>query len=167
MGITPYSPTQKKKLRDTMPLYCAYACAHEWKIGYDQGRRFYYYSTLGSSYATLDCSGFVGNVFWNAMHDTAIYIHDPLDGRYQGVGNTWSMERWLRGNGKLITTQGYLVGDITRYGEGLHAHTTICTKRGTALTADWTSHGREAGPLVVKLGYRDDLIGVWRHPALA
>jgi hypothetical protein len=150
-----------------MPPYCAFAVANEWKIHYDQGRRFFYYSRLGASYCSLDCSAFLGNVYWAAMHSTGIYIHDPLDGLYQGVGNTASSERWLRANGTRITTQPFLVGDITRWGYGLHAHTAVCVKRGTDATADWCSHGREAGPLIVKIGYRDDLVGTWRHPALA
>lgn len=167
MPIKPLSPTDKKKIRDTIPPYCAKAVANEWRVHYSWARRFYYYSNLGSSYAVLDCSGLVGNVFWNAMHDTGIYLHDPLDGKYQGVGNTASMENWLRANGKRVTTQGYLVGDIARWGTGNASHTAVCSKRGTAKTAEWTSHGREAGPVVVNLNYRTDLVGVWRHPALA
>jgi hypothetical protein len=45
-------------------------------------------------------------------------------------------------------------------------HTAICSKAGSASVSEWTSHGSEGGPKVVRLHYRDDIAGVWRHPAL-
>lgn len=160
------NPTQKKKVRSSITVYCDGARANEPNIHYSQQRPFHYYDTLRFGFVVLDCSGFVGNCFWNAMHDTGIYLHDVCDYRYTGYGNTWSIEAYLRAHGKRVTTQGFLVGDVARWGQGNHAHTAICSKAGTSKTSQWTSHGREAGPNLVTLHYRDDLVGVWRHPAL-
>ncbi len=161
------TPTQKQKLRSTIVAYCKAAVANERNISYSQQRPFYYYNNIGAGHVVLDCSGFVGNVYWNAMHDTGIFVHDPLDWRYTGYGWTGSLESYLRTFGKRVTEDnGYLVGDIARWGTGNHAHTAVCSKAGTAALAQWTSHGSEAGPLIVKLHYRNDLVGVWRHPAL-
>ncbi len=161
------TPTQKKKIREAMAAYCKQAVANEWNISYSQQRPFHYYQNIGTGHAVLDCSGFVGNVYHAAMHTTAVFMHDPLDYRYTGYGWTGSLEAYLRVFGKRVTEDnGYLVGDVARWGTGNHAHTAVCSKAGSASTAQWTSHGREAGPDVVKLHYRSDLVGVWRHPAL-
>jgi hypothetical protein len=161
------TPTEKKRIRAAIVAYCAEARGNEPRIHYSQQRPFRYYPHIGFGPATLDCSGFVGNVFAAAMHRAGVWLHDPLDEQYAGEGYTGTLERYLRAHGKRVgEANGYLVGDITRYGEGEHAHTTVCSKAGSGGASRWTSHGREAGPVEVRLGYRDDLIGVWRHPGL-
>ncbi len=161
------SPTQKKKVRASIASYCQQAVANEPHIAYSQQRPFRYYDNIGRGFVVLDCSGFVGNVMWNAQHDCKVYIHDVLDYRYTGYGWTGSLEAYLRAHGRrVIEANGYLVGDIARWGQGNRAHTAICSKKGSAVTADWTSHGRESGPNLCKLRYRDDLVGVWRAPEL-
>ena len=165
--MTKLTPTQKKDVRESIAVYCAAAVANEPNIHYSRQRPFRYYDHIGVGFVVLDCSGFVGNVFWNAMHDTHVYLHDVCDYRYTGYGNTSSIEAFLRRQGKRVTeANGYLVGDVARWGVGNHAHTAVCSKAGSASAAVFTSHGREAGPNPVKLGYRSDLIGTWRHPAL-
>jgi hypothetical protein len=156
------NPTQKKKARTLVTAYCYNARANEPRIMYDQRRPFPFVDVIGVGWHTLDCSGFVINCFWNAGHDLEVYLADPSGQKYSGYGNTWTMETWLRANGKRITTQGFLVGDIAMY----DGHTTVCSKRGTGQSSWWTSHGTEAGPVEVKLAYRTDLHGVWRHPRL-
>jgi hypothetical protein len=163
----PLTPTLKKKVRSSITLYCQAAVANEPHISYSQQRPFRYYDQIGRGYVVLDCSGFIGNCMWNASHDVGVYIHDPLDYRYTGYGWTGSLEAYLRAHGRrVVEANGFLVGDIARWGEGNHAHTAICSKAGSAATSWFTSHGREAGPNWCKLGYRNDLVGVWRHPAL-
>lgn len=160
-------PTRKKKVRAKVVTYCAQAVANEPRIHYSMQRPFHFYSDIGVGYVVLDCSGFVCNVFWNAMHDLGIFLHDPVDERYTGWGNTWSLETYLRSHGKRVNdVNGYLVGDIVRWGQGEDSHTAVCSKAGSTVTARFTSHGREGGPVVVNLRYRSDLVGVWRHPAL-
>ena len=155
-------PTLKKKVRASISGYCKQAVGNEPRIHYAQTRPFPLVDTIGVGWHTLDCSGFVVNCFWNASHDLKVYVADPSGMKFSGYGNTWTMETWLRKNGKKVTeANGYLVGDIVMY----DGHTAICSKAGTAGTSEWTSHGSEGGPRVVKLGYRDDIQGVWRHPA--
>lgn len=155
-------PTVKKKVRQSIAGWCAAAVSNEQRIHYSQRRPFPFVDLIGYGWHTLDCSGFVVNAFWNASHDLQTYVADPSGMRYSGWGSTFSMEPWLRDHGKRVTTQPYLVGDIAMF----DGHTMICTTRGTAATSRWTSHGSEGGPDVRLLGYRGDLRGVWRHPAL-
>lgn len=156
------TPTQKRRLRDSIAAYCAAAVRNEERIHYSQARPFPFVDVIGAGWHTLDCSGFVVNAFWNASHDTEIYLRDPSGQNFSGWGNTWTMETWLRANGSPVTSQPLLVGDIAMY----DGHTTVCSKRGTRQTARFTSHGSEGGPDVRTLLYRRDLVGVWRHPVL-
>ncbi len=166
------TPTQKKNTRDSISGSCTAARANEPRIHYSQQRPFPFVDHIGTGWHTLDCSGFVVNCFWNAMHDLNVYIADPSGQKYSGWGSTFTMEPWLKAHGKRVTeTNGYLVGDVALYfhldedGDP-HGHTMICSKPGTAAMSDWTSHGTEGGPKIAKLHYRTDLTGVWRHPAL-
>lgn len=157
------TPTQKKKARDSIAAYCKAARANEPKIHYSQARPFPFVDDIAHNWHTLDCSGFVVNCFWNAMHDTAVYLPDPSGQKYSGYGNTWTMEAWLRANGKRVTSQPYLVGDVAMF----DGHTMICHAKATGGAAlAWTSHGSEGGPGLRSLNYRLDLRGVWRHPGL-
>ncbi len=157
------SPTKKKKTRESISAYCAGARGNETRIHYSQGRPFPFVDRIDTGWHTLDCSGFVINCFWNASHDLRVYITDPSGQRMSGYGNTWTMESWLRKNGKRVAeVNGYLVGDIAMF----DGHTMICSKSGTTNSSEWTSHGSEGGPDKRSLRYRGDLVGVWRHPAL-
>jgi hypothetical protein len=157
------SPTEKKKVRASVSRYCHEAVYNEPRIHYSQQRPFPFIDTIGTGWHTLDCSGFVVNCFWNASHDLKVYLEDPSGMRNSGYGNTWTMESWLRHHGKrVVEANGYLVGDIVMY----DGHTAICSKAGSGSVSEWTSHGSEGGPKVVKLHYRDDVQGVWRHPRL-
>ena len=162
------TPTQKQKFRAKLAEWCAAARANEPRVHYSQQRpfRFYGLHAIGHDFCVLDCSGFVGSAFHYASIETT-FARDPLDEHYSGYGNTGTAETYLRAHGKKVTeANGYLVGDIARWGIGNHAHMAVCSKAGTAKLAEWTSHGSEAGPWVVRLGYRSDLVGVWRHPGL-
>jgi len=159
----PLTPTQKKKIRDSISGYCAAAVRNEPRIHYSQTRPFPFVDVIGAGWHTLDCSGFVINCFWNAGHDLKVYIADPSGQKNSGYGNTWTMETWLRTNGKrVVEANGYLVGDIAMY----DGHTAVCSKAGNATAAEFTSHGSEGGPKIVRLRYRNDLVGCWRHPSL-
>jgi hypothetical protein len=157
------TPTQKKKFRQSISVYCAAAVSNEPRIHYSQRRPFPFVDLIGYGWHTLDCSGFVINCFWNAHHDLEIYVRDPGGMRFSGWGSTYSMEPWLRANGRrVVEANGYLVGDIAMF----DGHTMICSKAGSAKASEWTSHGSEGGPDLWKLHYRPDLVGCWRHPAL-
>ncbi len=157
------NPTQKKKARENIAATCKNAVANEPRIHYSQLRPFSFIDHIETGWHTLDCSGFVINCFWNAMHDLHLYIADLSGQKYSGYGNTWTMQSWLSTNGKNVTKQPqYWVGDIAMY----DGHTTVCSTAGTALSSSWTSHGSEGGPVLRALHYRPDLVGVYRHPAL-
>lgn len=156
------TPTQKKRVRESIAAYCAAAVRNEPRIHYSQARPFRFVDVIGVGWHTLDCSGFVICCYWNASHDVGVYLPDPSGQKFSGYGNTWTLEAWLREHGKRVTSQPHLVGDVALY----DGHTTICSKRGTRVTARFTSHGSEGGPDVRTLDYRSDLRGVWRHPAL-
>lgn len=158
------TPTEKKKIRESISGYCQAAVRNEPRIHYSQARPFPFVDQPGAGWHTLDCSGYVINCFWNAGHDLKVYLEDPSGQRNSGYGNTWTMEAWLRKNGKrVVEANGYLVGDIAMY----DGHTAVCSKAGSASAAEFTSHGSEGGPKVVRLNYRPDLVGCWRHPSLA
>ncbi len=157
------SPTVKKKIRSSIQAYCQGGRANEPKISYSQARPFRFMDRPDIGWHVADCSSWVINCYWNAGHDLKVYIADPSGQKYSGYGSTYTLEPWLRKNGKRVREpNGYLVGDIAMY----NGHTTICTKAGSASGSDWTSHGSQSGPKLVKLRYRGDLVGVWRHPAL-
>ncbi len=153
----PLTPTQKKHVRESISFYCAAAVANEPRIHYAQTRPFPLIDTIATGWHTLDCSGFVVNCFWNAMHDLKVYIADPSAQKY-----TWTMETWLQAHGKKTNEiNGYLVGDIAMF----DGHTMICSKAGSAKSSVWTSHGQESGPEPRDLNYRPGA-RVYRHPAL-
>jgi hypothetical protein len=161
------SPTEKKKVRAHITKYCQTAELNQWRWHYSQQRPFRYVNDPASSYVVGDCSAYVSIVYHDCMHDLGIYIADPLGMKYTGWGYTGTLEHFLRANGKrVVEANGYLVGDIARWGEGSHAHTAVCRKAGSAKVAVWSSFGSESGPKPVLLGYRSDLVGVWRHPGL-
>lgn len=93
-------------------------------------------------------------------------VRDPLNQHYSGWGYTGTSIDYL--DAHPIGNDRYFVGDLAFYGTS-HSnttHMTVCRKGGTRETALWSSHGTEAGPYAVKLHYRGDLVGVYRHPAL-
>ncbi len=164
----PGTPTQKKKVREHIPTYCLSAERNEVAWHYSQARPFRYINNPSQDWVVADCSAYISIVFHDAMHDLGIFLADPLGYKYRGIGNTASMEAWLRSNGTTVPrTHKLLVGDIARWGYGATAHTAIVRLAGTWSAAVLSSFGREAGPLPVHVDYRDDFVGMWRHPALA
>lgn len=165
----PLTPTKKKTVRSKIASYCLRAEANERHWHYSQQRPYRFVDNPDSRWVVADCSSYVAIVFHDAMHDTGIYLADPLGMRYTGYGYTGTMLDWLDEHGKRAPAGKYLVGDIALWGPSWSrtTHTAVCRKSGTAITAVWSSHGNEGSPEPVKLHYHPDpLIGVWRHPAL-
>lgn len=157
------TPTQKKNARADIVAYTAAAQANELAWHYSQQRPYMIVPNPRASRIVGDCSAYVANVFRHASHAASVRLADPLGYDYDGWGNTWTEETWLRAHGKHVTeANGFLVGDIAVY----RGHTTVCRKAGSATTSQWSSFGSETGPKPEPLHYRDDLIGVWRHPGL-
>ena len=161
------TPNQKKLVRSKMTDFCVRAEAHENVWHYTQQRPFHGFGVVPEQWHANDCSGYVSLVFNWAMHQTGLYLADPLGWSYSGWGNTGSEILWLRKHGKHIENNVFYVGDLAVYGDwGNTEHTTVCRKNGSASTSRWSSFGSESGPKPEGLKYRSDLIGVWRHPAL-
>ena len=157
------TPTQKKKARAAAVSYTGTAQARELHWHYSQQRPYMIVPDPAASRIVGDCSAYVANVFRHAWKESGLYLADPLGYHYDGWGNTWTEETWLRQHGKRVTeANGFLVLDIAVY----RGHTTVCRKDGTASGSVWSSFGSETGPKPEPLHYRDDLIGVWRHPGL-
>jgi len=162
------SPTKKKKLRKAMAAFCVLAESNERRWHYSQSRPITGYGLPASSYHVADCSGYVALVFDHAVHTAGAFLVSPL-GSPHGWGYTGTELDFLRAHGKrVVEANGYLVGDLAVYGQrgSDGSHTTVCRKAGSASTSVWSSHGSERGPVPVKLNYRDDLLGCWRHPGL-
>lgn len=164
------TPTQKKLVRAHMARYCQNAEANQRRWHYSQQRPFRYVDNPNSSNVVADCSGYVSIVYHDAMHDTGIFLADPLGYRYTGYGYTGSQLDWLKDNGRRVPLdKTFFVGDMVIYGdsEWRTVHTSICRKNGTRKTAIFSSNGNENAPQPTNIDYHPDpIIGVWRHPAL-
>lgn len=164
MGMS-LEPNQKKAVRLAIVDYCKRAEAHQIVWNYSQQRPFHGFGIAPERHHVNDCSGYISLAFNWAMHECHVYMPDPLDERYSGYGNTTSCYEYLRRY--KAPADKYLVGDIALFAVGtLHAHVVICRVKGTRETSVWSSNGSESAPNKVKLGYRRDLTGVFRHPSL-
>lgn len=161
------TPTEKKRVRAAVSNYCRRAEQAQLLWHYSQQRPYTGLGVEPERRHVNDCSSFVALVFHYAMGQTGLYLADPLGYSYGGWGYTGSQLDWLEKHGSRVPLDHrFYTGDMALYGAGFPSHTTICRYNGLQGAALWSSHGNEGGPNVVKLHYRDDLIGVWRHPAL-
>lgn len=154
----PKPPTEADRIRGAMADFCLRAEARDELWHYTQRRP---YSGLGEVPERThynDCSSYVCLAYFWARTQTGIRIPDPAGYAYKGWGNTWDN---LDGHPRVQSP--FMVGDLAHY-EG---HVTICRKTGAAGDSAWSSFGREAGPEVVGLHYRSDLLFVCRPPLIA
>jgi hypothetical protein len=161
------TPTQKLKVRKAISAYCLKAEQNQLLFHYSQARPFRYKEPDVVQF--LDCSGYVAVAYWHAMHDTGIYLADPLGMKMTGWGWTGSEIAWLRTHGKPAPAGKWLVGDLVLYGHSASqtVHTAICRTAGDDRTSWWSSNGNEHAPERVRIGYHPDpIVGVYRHPAL-
>ena len=168
------TPTEKTKVRAAISNYCERAEAARLAWYYAQIRP---YSGLGIApelHHVDDCSAYVALAFNWAMHETGIYLLDPLNERYSGLGNTATEYAFLKPH--PAPAGKYLVGDMAIFGTEWHTvHTSICRKAGTAKTAVFSSNGHENwvfaldAPEPISLDaemFKQNLVGVFRHPQL-
>ena len=158
-------PDAKKAFRTELAEYCRLAERHEARWHYSQRRPYTGLGDAPQTYHVNDCSGYVALVFHWAGRHTGHSVHDPLDENYSGWGYTGSSYPYL--NDHRAPADKYRIGDVAFYGSSSNTtHMTVCRKAGTGETSLWSSFGQEAGPMAVKLRYRRDLVGAYRHPAL-
>lgn len=157
---------QKTAFKDELEEYCKLAERYEARWHYTQQRPYTGLGTAPQTFHRDDCSSYVALAFYWAAKHTGVSVRDPLNFNYSGYGNTQSAIEWL--DEYAISPKNYRRADIAIYGtRSLTKHMTVCRKWGSKTTSVWSSFGREAGPNQTKLLYRDDLVAVYRHPALA
>lgn len=162
----PLSPTAKKEFRIELAAYCKLAEQYEARWHYSQRRPYTGLGAAPQTYHVNDCSGYVALCFYWAGRHSGHTVHDPLDEHYSGWGYTGTSITYL--DAHKAPVDKYRIGDVAFYGTS-HSnttHMTVCRKAGTSETSVWSSFGQEAGPQPVKLHYRRDLLGAYRHPAL-
>jgi hypothetical protein len=168
----PLTPTQKKKVRQAISVYCLRAEEFRMNRGYSQRRPVIGYGLNASDDQLDDCSGFVSKVLYKAGQIVKVHIEDVLGFNYSGYGNTESMQTFLT---HAAPAGKYLIGDIALWGRNDWdtTHTAICRKAGNKTTAIFTSHGHQSwrfaddAPEPITLpNFPEHLIGVFRHPAL-
>jgi hypothetical protein len=168
------TPTQKQKVRKQITAFCSLAEANRLKWDYAQVRPFHGFGAPANVIHVADCSAFISLVFNWAMHETGIYLPDPLDRKYSGLGYTGTELDFLRRHPAPVDK--YLVGDMAIFGTPSNTvHTSICRKAGTTATAIFTSNGHESwifnrdAPEPISLSHEkalQHLVGVYRHPSL-
>ena len=160
------TPTQKKNLRFEISRFCLVAEKYEARWHYSQARP---YTGLGVAPAYThynDCSSYTALAYFWAAHMAEVPVADPLGAHFSGTGNTDTEYQFLKAHHAPVDR--YRVGDIALYlKRGYeHHHATICRTAGTGATAWFSSFGGEGEPGGRRLHYRNDLTGVYRHPAL-
>jgi len=168
------SPIQKKKVRAAITTYCTIAEANRLRRHYSRFRPIRGLGLPPDAYQMDDCSGFdAKTIFW-AMHQTGIWLPDPLNEHWTGWGYTGTQYDYLKDH--PAPPEKFLVGDMAIMGTPSNTvHTMICRKAGNTNTAIFTSHGHESwifdrdAPEPVSLTHakvRQALVGVFRLPAL-
>ena len=167
------TPTQKAAVRRQIADYCLRAEANRLRWTYAEQRPFHGFGQPPEDRHVADCSAYVSLAFNWAMHQTGIYLADPLDERYSGWGYTGTELNYLKGH---PAPEGkYLVGDMAIFGTWSNTiHTAICRKPG-GLGAILSSNGHgstifvQDAPepvTVAAAAAAQPLVGIFRHPAL-
>ena len=160
------TPAQKTAFKEEIEHFCKLAEQYETRWHYTQRRPYTGLGTAPQTFHSDDCSSYVALVFYWAAKHTGVGAHDPLNFNYSGYGNTQSAVEWL--DEYAINPKNYRRGDIAIYGTRSRTkHMTVCRGYGSPAKSVWSSFGQEAGPQKVTLHYRTDLVGTYRHPALA
>jgi hypothetical protein len=162
------TPNQKKAARYLIRRYCERSVAARPGIHYSQARPMTHLGVPPEKGFTADCSGFATSAFfWADKYTQKFKVEDPNGLGYNGTGYTGTL---LANNRKrrVPLEHKMFVGDMALYGPslGYTTHVCICMKSGSADSSEWASHGSEAGPYVVRLKYRSDLLCVVRGKSL-
>ncbi len=168
------TPTQKSAVRKQIADFCARAEANRLKWNYAQIRPYSGIGVPPELHHVDDCSAYVALAFNWAMHKTGLYLADPLNEHYSGLGYTGTQLAFLAPHQAPVDR--YLIGDMPIFGTLANTvHTSICRKAGTSKTAIFSSNGHENwifnldAPEPISLDSekaQQNLVGVYRHPAL-
>ena len=165
-------PAQKLSVRNAITSYCLLAERSRLRWTYVEQRPFHGFGVPADQPHIADCSAYVSLSFNWAMHQTGIYLADPLGERYNGTGYTGTEYDFLKAHAAPVNK--YLVGDVAIWGTPTATiHTAICRKAGTGTSALFSSNGgqsvsfNEDSPHAYTLAQAaQPLVGVFRHPAL-
>ena len=157
---------RRKAIRTVIKRYLAKARANQPDIHYSQWRPTNIHAPNGEW--STDCSGLVINAYHWADLWLPYLVKDPGGYGYTGIGNTTTILATNKRR-RVPLDRKFFVGDMALFGPSLSntKHVIICHQNGDRHTALWTSHGSEAGPYAVYLGYRSDLLCVVRAESLA
>jgi hypothetical protein len=136
------------------------AYSHRGAIHYTQGSRrwdgiakgLHAYRGRYPNYA--DCSAFATWCLWNGMH-LEHGVRDVVNGLGWRAGYTGTMLN----HGHAVSRSSLLAGDLVIYGHGFPGHHVAIYVGGGKVI----SHGSEAGPLLLPVGYRGDVMACRRY----
>lgn len=170
------TPTQKRHFREALAEYGDRAERARLTRNYTQ-QRYYTGLALAPDHAQDDdCSAYTAKASYWAMHESGVFVPDPLNYSYRGLGNTGTSYLYVKGH--AAPTGKYLVGDLAFFSHGggtAISHMSWCKKAGTAKTSVFSSHGHQSwifgldAPEPISLAdesVRQHLVGVFRPPAL-
>lgn len=171
---------QKENVRNLLALFCDGAERARLNWTYVEQRPFHGFGESPAAAHVADCSAYVSLCFNWAMHESGIYLADPLGEHYSGYGYTGTeLAFFLRYGEQVPHGNPVLVGDCAIFGTASNTiHTAICKLRsgaGGPDTAILSSNGHGThvfasdAPAPIMLGTAaglQPLVGVYRHPAL-
>jgi len=162
------SPNEKRDARRLIAQFLLASERHAGQIVYSQHRPFRVDVDPAAGYRG-DCSSYVTQAFaWAQDRLDGPHLHDPNGPvEYDGWGWTGTLYTTNRRH-RVPLDHRMFVGDLALYGRSTTdtRHVTVCRRNGWAADAVFSSHGSQAGPLPTKLGYRPDLLGVYRPQSL-
>jgi hypothetical protein len=160
------TPTEKKATRATMADYLRRSEKARSIIHYSQTRPYHGLGVPPETGFTADCSSYVTLACYWAADQSDTPLTDPNGRNYDHYGFTGTLYAENK-NHPVPNGHKYLIGDMAIYGPAYATrHVVICRTAGYAADAVWSSHGSEAGPLPVRVHYRNDLLGVFRPASL-
>ena len=135
--------TEEEKVQKALSEFGYQVIRYEARIGYDQYRPGDVTVDPGQVYES-DCSLTVIQAFNYAARKTGVKVPDPSRQNYTGYGNTDQYEDdWPK------VGSPFRVGDLAHFHS--ERHVMYCIKAGNIDTAEWCSHGRTAGPELIRL----------------
>ena len=168
------NPTQKGAVRRAITDFCQRAENNRLRWTYTEQRPFHGFGVPPEQPHVADCSAYVSLAFNWAMHQTKIYLADPLGEHYSGWGYTGTELEFVKAH--PAPDDKYLVGDMAIFGSWTNTiHTAIVKKAGTAKTAVLSSNGHGSAVFVrdapeavtvAVAAARQPLVGIFRHGAL-
>ena len=168
------TPAQKAAVRQALAAFALGAEKNRLRWTYIEQRPFHGFGLPPTAPHIADCSAYVSLAFNYAMHETGIYLADPLGERYSGIGYTGTEYAFLKAHQSPVGK--YLVGDIAIFGKpSLTVHTAYMRTAGNADTAILSSNGHGStifnrdAPEPVTVAHAaaaQALVGIFRHPAL-